>query len=75
MYEEAAELPINEVDTSSEVGRVVSGYQEVFVSPAGKTSGSRVQTPVVELDRLAPGDVVEGPALIIDATQTIFVNA
>ena len=30
-------------------------------------------TPVYELPRLEEGDVVEGPAMIIDNTQTIVV--
>ncbi len=34
-----------------------------------------MSTPVYELDHLDVGDVVEGPALVIDATQTIFINA
>jgi 5-oxoprolinase (ATP-hydrolysing) len=33
----------------------------------------RVQTPVFELGRLAVGDEVRGPAVIIDDTQTIVV--
>lgn len=33
-----------------------------------------MDTPVYELDQLNVGDIVEGPALVIDATQTIFIN-
>ncbi|AFR94607.2 5-oxoprolinase [Cryptococcus neoformans C23] len=48
--------------------------QEVFVSQPGSTKGERMDTPVYELDQLNVGDIVEGPALVIDATQTIFIN-
>lgn len=34
-----------------------------------------MDVPVIELDALDVADQVEGPALIIDSTQTIFVNA
>jgi 5-oxoprolinase (ATP-hydrolysing) len=57
-----------------EHGGKVGSRQSVFVSPPGAMSGTRIDTPVYELERLRTGDVVEGPALIIDATQTIFVN-
>lgn len=53
----------------------MSSRQEVYVSPPGSGRGERVDTPVYELGHLDVGDVVPGPALIIDATQTIFVNA
>nr|XP_019046779.1 5-oxoprolinase [Kwoniella bestiolae CBS 10118]OCF25709.1 5-oxoprolinase [Kwoniella bestiolae CBS 10118] len=48
--------------------------QSVFVSAPGSTKGKRVETPVYKLDELEVGCSIEGPALIIDATQTIFVN-
>ena len=74
MYDEAARLKHRFVDTSVESAKV-SGYQEVYVSPPGDSDGQRVNTPIVELGQLEAGDVVAGPALVIDATQTIFVNA
>lgn len=53
----------------------INGYQSVYVSQPGSIKGARQDVPVYLLDKLEVGDVVEGPALIIDATQTIFVNA
>lgn len=57
------------------MGGKVTSRQEVYVCAPGQTYGERVQTPVFELDHLDQGDIIQGPALIIDATQTIFVNA
>ncbi|KAL1405679.1 hypothetical protein Q8F55_009318 [Vanrija albida] len=48
--------------------------QEVYVWNGVKGTGARVSAPVYELDGLAVGTEVHGPALLIDATQTIFVN-
>jgi len=53
----------------------IDSRQSVFVSPPGVTKGRREQVPVYELGSLDIGDAVEGPALIIDATQTVFVNS
>lgn len=55
--------------------RKINGHQSVYVSQPGSLKGARQEVPVYLLDKLEVGDVVEGPALVIDATQTIFVNA
>lgn len=52
----------------------IDSHQSVYVSRPGSTKGARQDVPVYLLDKLESGDVLEGPALIIDATQTIFVN-
>jgi 5-oxoprolinase (ATP-hydrolysing) len=36
-------------------------------------SGREADTPVFELDKLEVGDEVQGPAVVIDDTQTIVV--
>lgn len=48
--------------------------QDLFVWDELAGKGSRVSAPVHELGHLKRGTAVAGPALIIDATQTIFVN-
>lgn len=48
--------------------------QGVFVWDEANDKGARVDAPVYELGNLKRGTAVPGPALIIDATQTIFVN-
>jgi 5-oxoprolinase (ATP-hydrolysing) len=53
----------------------IDSRQSVYVSKPGSTKGSRQDVPVYLLDKLDVGDVLQGPALIIDATQTVFVNA
>lgn len=52
----------------------IDSHQSVYVSQPGSTKGSRQEVPVYLLDKLEVGDVVQGPALVIDATQTVFVN-
>jgi 5-oxoprolinase (ATP-hydrolysing) len=37
-------------------------------------SVGRVQTPIFKLENLSEGDVVKGPAMIIDVTQTIVLD-
>ena len=76
MFKELKTLQTVEIGTtlSSEGGKATSS-QEVYVCPPGQAYGERVQTPVFVLDQLTRGDTILGPALIIDATQTIFVNA
>jgi 5-oxoprolinase (ATP-hydrolysing) len=74
VFEEMKTLNTANVDTARG-SKKVSSFQEVYVCPPGQTYGERVQTPVFVLDQLDRGDVIAGPALIIDATQTIFVNA
>jgi 5-oxoprolinase (ATP-hydrolysing) len=70
VFEEVKTLRTAPVD-----GAKSTSSQEVYVAPPGQVRGERVSTPVYELERLDVGDVVEGPALVIDATQTIFINA
>lgn len=74
VFEEVKTLRTAPVDIS-DAGTKVSSRQEVYVAPPGQVRGERVSTPVFILDQLEVGDVVEGPALVIDATQTIFINA
>ncbi|WRT64281.1 uncharacterized protein IL334_001212 [Kwoniella shivajii] len=47
-------------------------HQDVYVWYGQE--GKRQDVPVFELSSLKKGDQVQGPALIIDETQTIFVN-
>jgi 5-oxoprolinase (ATP-hydrolysing) len=72
VFQELRSLKTANVDAA---GDKVASRQEVYVCPPGKTYGDRVDVPVFELEKLACGDIVAGPALIIDATQTIFINA
>jgi 5-oxoprolinase (ATP-hydrolysing) len=72
VFDELKFLKITTVDIA---GSKVNSKQEVYVCPPDQTYGERVDIPVFELDKLERGDMVVGPALIIDATQTIFVNA
>jgi len=44
-------------------------YHSVYFDKIGRVD----DTPVFLLDKLDVGDVVEGPAMIIDNTQTIVV--
>ena len=74
VFEEMKSLNIAKVE-KARGAKKVSSFQEVYVCAPGQTYGKRVETPVFVLDRLDRGDVIIGPALIIDATQTIFVNA
>ena len=77
VFDEIKTLKTTPVDAITETskGGTVSSRQEVYVSPPGTGKGSRIDTPVFQLEHLDIGDEVAGPALIIDATQTIFVNA
>lgn len=45
------------------------GYSVYFAPPVGRVEN----TPVYLLDNLAVGDLVEGPAMVIDETQTIVI--
>ncbi|WVQ70847.1 hypothetical protein IAR50_000372 [Cryptococcus sp. DSM 104548] len=47
-------------------------HQDCYIWYGG--SGRREDVPVFELVSLEPGDEVLGPAMVIDDTQTIFVN-
>lgn len=76
VFEEVKTLATERADLRAyDEGGQVSSHQEVYVSAPGQTRGERVQTPVFELGHLRVGNVLEGPALVIDATQTIFINA
>ena len=72
VFEEIKTLPTQKVARDS---KKISSTQQVYVSAPGQAKGERVETPVLVLQDLDAGDVVQGPALVIDATQTIFVNA
>lgn len=49
-------------------------HQDVYVWDRKAGAGHRANVPVYELGHLKTGTSVQGPSLIIDATQTIFVN-
>ncbi|GHJ88736.1 hypothetical protein NliqN6_5138 [Naganishia liquefaciens] len=76
---ESAFAELRRIETrplSGETGaQKTNGHQSVYVSQPGSLKGARQEVPVYLLDKLEVGDVIQGPALIIDATQTIFVNA
>lgn len=74
VFDEIKSLPTTTLSRDRDNGKI-SSFQDVYVSPPGQAKGERVETPVLVLQDLDAGDVVEGPALVIDATQTIFVNA
>lgn len=74
VFSEHARLETKRVDSSPGAPQVDS-HQSVFVSPPGSTKGKREDVAVFKLGSLNVGDVVQGPALIIDETQTIFVNS
>jgi 5-oxoprolinase (ATP-hydrolysing) len=73
VFAEFARLSMRKVDRANDSAKVDS-FQSVYVSPPGSTKGRREDVPVFELDNLDVGDIVEGPALIIDETQTVFIN-
>ncbi|KAK8866074.1 hypothetical protein IAR55_001225 [Kwoniella newhampshirensis] len=69
-FQEVKSLTLNAVDPTTK-----SDFQQecyVWFESAGQ--GRREQVPVFELDSLDTGDLVKGPAMIIDDTQTVFVN-
>ncbi|GAA5897741.1 hypothetical protein JCM5296_000868 [Sporobolomyces johnsonii] len=37
-------------------------------------AGGHIETPIYRLENLRPGDVVAGPAIILDATQTLVIH-
>jgi 5-oxoprolinase (ATP-hydrolysing) len=57
-----------------------TSLKEVAASTASLThsvyfeSVGRIQTPIFKLENLSEGDVVKGPAMIIDDTQTIVLD-
>jgi len=73
VFAEFVRLSMRKVDRSKGSAKVDS-FQSVYVSAPGSTKGRREDVPVFELNSLEVGDLVEGPALIIDETQTVFVN-
>ena len=77
VFEEVKTLEIRKLEgaKAKDDGGKVSSFQDVYVSAPGDAKGSRQKIPVIELEDLTAGDAVEGPALVIDATQTIFINA
>lgn len=64
MYAEVAQLKQRPVDQSKRETR-----SSVYFDKIGRVN----DTPVYLLDKLEVGDVVEGPAMIIDSTQTIVI--
>ncbi|WVQ93705.1 hypothetical protein IAU59_000782 [Kwoniella sp. CBS 9459] len=69
-FKEAKSLIVNPVDPSKRA----DFHQECYVWYELKDEGKRDQVPVFELASLSTGDLVKGPAMIIDDTQTVFVN-
>ncbi len=65
VYDEVAQLAQNPVDYQTKL----ETRHSVYFDKIGRVN----DTPVFLLDRLGVGDVVEGPAMIIDNTQTIVV--
>jgi len=65
VYAEVSRLTQRRVDPHTNTDSTYS----VYFDRVGRVD----DTPVFLLDRLAVGDVVEGPAMIIDDTQTIVV--
>lgn len=63
-FEEAAKLEFRPVNRSK-ASRTTSVYFE---------ETGRVDAPVYEIGRLEAGDLIRGPALVIDDTQTIVVD-
>ncbi|WWC58637.1 uncharacterized protein I303_101181 [Kwoniella dejecticola CBS 10117] len=66
-FAELKTLKLKEVDT-----KTADFHQEAYVWYG--QDGKREEVPVYELGSLNKGDQVNGPALIIDETQTVFVN-
>ncbi|OCF73945.1 cytoplasmic protein [Kwoniella mangroviensis CBS 8886] len=66
-FSEYKSLKLNDVDQ-----RKADFHQKAYVWYGHE--GKRQDVPVFELGSLHTGDQVKGPALIIDETQTIFVN-
>ncbi|WVW82445.1 hypothetical protein I302_104455 [Kwoniella bestiolae CBS 10118] len=66
-FAEYKSLKLSSIDESK-----ADFHQEAYVWYGQE--GKRQDVPVFELGSLRTGDQVKGPALIIDETQTIFVN-
>jgi 5-oxoprolinase (ATP-hydrolysing) len=67
VYAEVAELAQRPVDVQAKADH--SRQFSVYFDKIGRVN----DTPVFLLDKLDVGDVVEGPAMIIDDTQTIVL--
>ena len=65
VYSEVAKLNLCQVDVSTKADAKYS----VYFDRVGRVD----DTPVFLMDKLAIGDVLEGPAMIIDDTQTIVL--
>lgn len=65
VFQRAAKIEFKAVNKSSRARESASVYFE---------DQGRVDTPVFKLEDLHEGDLIEGPALIIDNTQTIVVD-
>ena len=65
VYAEVAQLKQNAVDLEAKAAT----RHSVYFDKVGRID----DTPVFLLDELDVGDVVEGPAMIIDNTQTIVI--
>lgn len=63
VFEQAEKLDFKPVDGSK------AERSSVYFEETG-----RVDTPVYQIEQLKEGDLVEGPALIIDNTQTVVVD-
>ncbi|KAJ7058134.1 5-oxoprolinase [Mycena amicta] len=66
VYSEVAELSAKPVDIDA---KAESQRYSVYFDRVGRVN----DTPVFQLERLDVGDTVEGPAMIIDHTQTIVL--
>ena len=65
VYDEVAQLAQNPVDYQTKL----ETRRSVYFDKIGRVN----DTPVFLLDKLGVGDIIEGPAMIIDNTQTIVV--
>jgi len=65
VYSEVARLTLRQVDMRTEA----DARHSVYFDRVGRVD----DTPVFLMDKLAIGDVLEGPAMIIDDTQTIVL--
>ena len=70
VFDEIDDLKTTTVDPSSSSSAKHSTTHSVYF---GEFKG-RVDTPVYKLENLDIGDKVPGPAIIIDATQTIVLD-
>lgn len=72
VFTEVKKLSFKPADRQPSEGKAESKCAElasVYYESAG-----RVEVPVFLLERLEAGDVVEGPAMILDGTQTLVID-